>query len=89
MRLELQADCFAGAWGRSAQERKLLDPGDLEAGLRAASAVGDDRLQKAATGRVTPETFTHGSAAQRTKWFRKGFDSGDLDACDTFAASEL
>jgi uncharacterized protein len=89
VRLELQADCFAGAWGRTAQERHLLDAGDLESGLGAASAVGDDRLQQAATGRVSPESFTHGSAAQRSRWFRRGFDSGDLEDCDTFGASEL
>jgi predicted metalloprotease len=89
VRLELQADCFAGAWGRTAQERRLLDAGDLESGLGAASAVGDDRLQKAATGRVSPESFTHGSAAQRSRWFRRGFESGDLQACDTFGAAEL
>ena len=86
VRMELQADCFAGVWGKSTQDRSLLDPGDLESGLGAASAVGDDRLQKAATGRVVPESFTHGSAAQRSHWFRAGFDSGKLEACDTFAA---
>jgi predicted metalloprotease len=83
--LELQADCFAGVWGHSAQQRKRLDPGDVEEGLRAAAAVGDDRLQKAATGHVSPESFTHGSAAQRSQWFRRGLQSGKLDACDTFA----
>jgi len=87
--LELQADCFAGAWGRTAKDRQLLDAGDLESGLNAASAVGDDRIQKAATGRVSPDSFTHGSAAQRQKWFRRGFDSGSLDACDTFGSGEL
>ena len=87
--LELQADCFAGAWGRTAKDRQLLDAGDLESGLNAASAVGDDRIQKAATGRVSPDSFTHGSAAQRQKWFRRGFDSGSLDACDTFGTGEL
>lgn len=86
VKMELQADCLAGVWARSAQSRQLLDPGDLEAGLRAAAAVGDDRLQKAATGRVSPESFTHGSSAQRSHWFRKGFDTGRLEACDTFAA---
>ncbi|MBI5067421.1 MAG: neutral zinc metallopeptidase [Deltaproteobacteria bacterium] len=89
VRLELQADCFAGVWGRSTEQRHLLDPGDLEAGLGAAAAVGDDRIQKSATGRVSPESFTHGSAAQRTQWFRRGFDSGRIEACDTFAASAL
>lgn len=86
VRLELQADCLAGVWGHAARARGLLDPGDLEAGLGAAAAIGDDRLQKAATGRVQPESFTHGSSAQRVEWFRRGFDSGDLRACDTFAA---
>jgi uncharacterized protein len=83
--MELQADCLAGVWGHSAQWRGLLDPGDVEAGLNAASAIGDDRLQKQATGRVSPETFTHGSSEQRVRWFRRGLESGDLEACDTFA----
>jgi predicted metalloprotease len=87
VKMELQADCMAGVWGRSAQARGLLDPGDLEAGLRAAAAVGDDRLQKAATGRVSPESFTHGTSAQRSEWFRRGFDSGRLEACDTFGSA--
>jgi len=86
VKMELQADCLAGVWARSAQGRQLLDPGDLEAGLRAAAAVGDDRLQKAATGRVSPESFTHGTSAQRSEWFRRGLETGRLDACDTFAA---
>ncbi len=86
VKMELQADCLAGVWARSAQDRRLLDPGDLEAGLRAAAAVGDDRLQRGATGRVSPESFTHGSSAQRSHWFRQGLESGRLDACDTFAA---
>jgi predicted metalloprotease len=86
VRMELQADCFAGAWGRAADARGLLDPGEIEQGLLAASAVGDDRIQKAATGRVNPESFTHGSAEQRARWFRRGFDAGDVSACDTFAA---
>ncbi len=86
VKMELQADCMAGVWARSAQERQLLDPGDLEAGLRAAAAVGDDRLQRGSTGRVSPESFTHGTSAQRSHWFRRGLESGRLDACDTFAA---
>jgi uncharacterized protein len=86
VRMELQADCFAGAWGKAADQRRLLDPGEIEQGLAAAAAVGDDRIQKAATGRVSPESFTHGSAAQRAAWFRRGFESGQLSACDTFAA---
>jgi predicted metalloprotease len=89
VRLELQADCFAGVWGKSAEARGLLDPGDLESGLGAAAAVGDDRLQRAATGRAHPESFTHGTSAQRTRWFRRGFDEGTLQACDTFKARAL
>jgi predicted metalloprotease len=85
--MELQADCLAGAWGKAANERGLLDPGDVEQGLAAASAVGDDRIQKATTGRVSPESFTHGSAAERTRWFRAGFEAGTIEACDTFGAA--
>ena len=84
VKLELQADCLAGVWGHTAAQRNLLDPGDLDDGLRAAAAVGDDRLQKQATGRVNPESWTHGSSAERAKWFRAGFDSGDMGRCDTF-----
>ncbi|HET8734209.1 MAG TPA: neutral zinc metallopeptidase, partial [Anaeromyxobacteraceae bacterium] len=80
-----QADCLAGAWGHDASRRGKLDPGDVEEGLRAAAAVGDDRIQRAATGRVQPERFTHGSAEQRTRWFRRGLEAGDASACDTFA----
>jgi uncharacterized protein len=87
VRLELQADCYAGVWGHSTEQRQLLDPGDIEAGLRAAASVGDDRLQRTSTGRVSPESFTHGTSAQRSAWFKRGFDSGDPKACDTFAAS--
>ncbi|HSM92238.1 MAG TPA: neutral zinc metallopeptidase [Anaeromyxobacteraceae bacterium] len=82
--LELQADCFAGAWGKAAQDRGLLDPGDVEQGLAAAAAIGDDRIQRTTTGRVSPESFTHGSSAQRSRWFRAGLESGSLKACDTF-----
>ena len=85
--LELQADCFAGVWGHSTAQRNLLDPGDVEEGLGAAGAVGDDRIQQRMAGRVTPESFTHGSSAQRMEWFQRGFRSGDPDACDTFAAN--
>jgi uncharacterized protein len=85
--LELQADCFAGVWGHFAKQRNLLEPGDVEAGLAAAAAIGDDRLQKQARGRVSPESFTHGSSAQRVRWFRAGLDSGDVRQCDTFAAA--
>jgi uncharacterized protein len=85
VRVELQADCFAGVWGHSTGERNLLEGGDVESGLAAAAAVGDDRLQKAATGRVNPETFTHGSSRDRVEWFNRGFRSGQVGACDTFA----
>jgi predicted metalloprotease len=87
IRLELQADCLAGVWGHSAAQEDLLDPGDLEEGLQAASAVGDDRIQKESTGRVNPESWTHGSSEQRVKWFRRGFDGGDTQACNTFKGS--
>src|SRR5689334_7077499 len=92
VRLELQADCFAGVWGhaasqsgRAAKGEVELDPGDTEEGLRAAAAIGDDRLQKLATGRVMPEKFTHGTSEQRVTWFRRGLESGDPGACDTFS----
>jgi hypothetical protein len=84
--LELQADCFAGVWGNSTSQRKLLEEGDIEEGLRAASAVGDDRLQAQATGTIRPDTFTHGSSAQRSQWFRRGLESGDPNSCDTFGS---
>ncbi len=90
VRQELQADCFAGLWGNHAnRERQVLEPGDLEEALTAASAIGDDRLQKQTQGHVVPDSFTHGSSEQRVRWFRKGFESGDLAACDTFAARVL
>lgn len=90
VRVELQADCFAGVWANHAQqERGLLEPGDVEEALGAASAVGDDTLQKQATGRVVPDSFTHGSAAQRTRWFETGYRSGDVQQCDTFSANQL
>jgi len=83
---ELQADCFAGVWGHAANtERQMLDPGDLEEALTAASAIGDDRLQREAGRGVVPDSFTHGSSAQRVRWFKRGFESGDIASCDTFS----
>lgn len=88
VRMELQADCYAGMWGFYAHtERGLLDVGDLEEALVAASAIGDDRLQREATGRVVPDSFTHGSSEQRVRWFKKGFESGDIRVCDTFSSN--
>ncbi len=87
VKLELQADCYAGVWGFYAAKRNLLDPGDMEQGLRAAAAVGDDNIQKQTGGRVVPDGFTHGSAAQRTSWFKRGFDTGDMRNCNTFAGA--
>ncbi|MEZ4380148.1 MAG: neutral zinc metallopeptidase [Nannocystaceae bacterium] len=91
IRQELQADCFAGVWGHSAGARGLLDEGDVDEGLAAAAAIGDDRLQRQATGVVTPESWTHGASEQRVRWFRRGLQSGDPATCDTFsvAAGEL
>ena len=83
-RLELQADCFAGVWGHSTDERKLLDPGEVREGLNAAAAVGDDRLQKMAGRAVNPDTFTHGSSQQRMEWFQRGFNGGSIASCNTF-----
>jgi uncharacterized protein len=91
VRMELQADCFAGVWGhvasqpgRAAQGKVELDPGDVDEALRAASAIGDDTIQRRSGGRVVPDSFTHGSSEQRVTWFRRGFESGDPNACDTF-----
>jgi predicted metalloprotease len=90
VRMELQADCYAGVWGRNAaQSRQLLEAGDVEEGLRAATAIGDDRIQKMTQGRVVPDAFTHGSSEQRVRWFRKGLETGDPAACDTFTAQQL
>ena len=86
VRMELQADCLAGVWGYHArQDAGFLEPGDLEEALGAASAIGDDTLQRQTQGRVVPESFTHGTSEQRVRWFRRGFESGRLEQCDTFA----
>ena len=85
VRVELQADCYAGVWAHHAQKRfNILEPGDIEEALNAASSIGDDTLQKEAQGYVRPDAFTHGSSAQRVKWFKRGFETGDLRACNTF-----
>ena len=84
VRLELQADCYAGVWGHYAAQRDLLEPGDADEGLRAAASIGDDRLQQQGQGRVVPESFTHGSSEQRVSWLRRGLESGRIDSCDTF-----
>lgn len=90
VRMELQADCFAGIWAHHAdRSRQVLEHGDIEEALNAASSIGDDRLQRQAQGYVTPESFTHGSSAQRVRWFRRGFGSGDPGQCDTFQAAAL
>jgi len=89
VRLELQADCFAGIWAHATRERKLLESGDIEEALTAASAIGDDRLQKQASGTVAPDSFTHGSSEQRVRWLRRGLETGDIKACDTFSPSLL
>jgi predicted metalloprotease len=84
VRMELQADCFAGVWAKSTQQRNLLESGDVESAMGAAAAVGDDRLQKMATGHVSSETFTHGSSEQRMQWFQRGMSGGTVDSCNTF-----
>jgi predicted metalloprotease len=90
VRLELQADCFAGVWAKNADKtRHILEEGDVEEALGAATAIGDDRLQRRSEGRVVPESFTHGSSAQRVRWFQRGFESGEVRQCDTFAAKQL
>ena len=89
VRLELQADCYAGIWAHASKQRQILESGDIEEALTAAAAIGDDTLQRHATGRVRPETFSHGTSAQRVKWFNRGLASGDPAVCDTFAARDL
>jgi len=90
VRMELQADCLAGVWAHQADEsRQILEAGDIEEGLNAASAIGDDRIQRKTQGYVVPDAFTHGSAAQRVRWFKLGFEQGNLQACDTFNADRL
>jgi uncharacterized protein len=90
VRLELQADCFAGLWAHHAERTKqILEAGDVEEALGAASAIGDDRLQRQARGQVVPESFTHGTSAQRVRWFRRGLEEGSFEQCDTFQARSL
>ena len=90
VRVELQADCLAGVWANRAQAKwKFIEPGDVEAAMQTASAIGDDRLQRQSQGYVVPDSFTHGSSAQRTRWFMTGLKSGDVASCDTFRAQEL
>ncbi len=87
VRLELQADCYAGIWAHSTKQRGLLENGDIEEAMKAAEAIGDDRLQEQAGRRVSPESFSHGSSAQRVAWFRRGLESGSVDSCDTFSVA--
>lgn len=89
VRLELQADCYAGVWGAHVKKQGLLDVGDIDEALQAATAIGDDTLQRRAKGRVTPESFSHGTSEQRVRWFKRGMEDGDPKACDTFSASSL
>ena len=88
VKMELQADCLAGIWAHSTQQRNLLEQGDVQSAMGAAAAVGDDRLQKMSTGHVSPDSFTHGSSAQRMQWFQKGFDSGSIASCNTFDSGQ-
>ena len=89
VRMELQADCYAGVWARDASSRQLLQAGDMEEALQAATAIGDDRIQRQTSGRVVPDAFTHGSSEQRVRWLKVGMESGDANACDTFNTREL
>jgi predicted metalloprotease len=89
VRMELQADCYAGIWGHYADTMKQLDDGDIAEALNAATAIGDDRIQKQTQGRVVPESFTHGTSEQRVRWFKRGIESGSPKACDTFASASV
>jgi predicted metalloprotease len=92
VKIELQADCYAGVWAANAKNpegQSVMEPGDFEEGMRAAEAIGDDTLQKETQGRVVPDSFTHGTSAQRSRWFKRGYNQGDIGSCDTFAASDL
>jgi hypothetical protein len=90
VRVELQADCFAGVWGnRTNAARNILEQGDVESALHAATAIGDDTLQRQSQGVVVPDSFTHGTSAQRVRWFKRGMDSGDIEQCNTFKADQL
>jgi predicted metalloprotease len=90
VRVELQADCLAGVWANRAQEKwQFIEPGDVEAAMQTASAIGDDRLQRQSQGYVVPDAFTHGSSAQRTRWFMTGLKSGKVASCDTFSVEQL
>ena len=89
VKLELQADCFAGVWAHSTQQRGMLEQGDIESALGAAAAVGDDRLQKMSTGHISPDSFTHGTSQERQKWFTAGFNSGNISSCNTFGTNDL
>jgi len=90
VRMELQADCLAGIWAHFAQRSmQIVEPGDIDEALNAAAAIGDDRIQRRTQGRVMPDTFTHGSSEQRQRWFKRGFDAGDFNSCNTFEASSL
>jgi predicted metalloprotease len=87
VRVELQADCFAGVWGKFTQQKGILETGDLDEALNAAQQIGDDTLQKRSQGYVVPESFNHGTSAQRARWFKRGFDTGDMKSCDTFSGN--
>jgi predicted metalloprotease len=90
VRVELQADCYAGVWAKNTDRiKKILEPGDIEQALRAASAIGDDAIQNSTRGYAVPDSFTHGTSQQRTYWFKKGYDSGSMSACDTFSEQTL